>query len=416
MRWVKMTKYVSQFGWAPVVYTPSNGEVPVYDESLIEQIPTDLEVVKRRIWEPYRLYKTFTGRNKKEKQYSGFINEKGKTSLTQKISVFVRGNFFIPDARMFWIKPSVRFLIKYLEENPVDAIVSTGPPHSMHMIALKLHQATHLPWIADFRDPWTNIGFYPELRLTKWGDARHRAMERNVLLSATKVVAVTWRSRDEFKEICGRDDIAVIPNGFDDADFTHQKQQKLDEKFSIVYIGSLNKARNPHALWAAVSALIKESEEFRNKIEIKLVGPMDIFIRESIRVAGLEPYTIFIEFVPHNEAIRFEQKAQVLLLIMINSPNAKTVIPGKLFEYLGSGRPVLGICPKDSDSAKVIELTRGGVVHEEDDVHGLKSRLREFFELYKNASLIGNAEGLEKFTRKSLAGDYAKLLNEVTKN
>ncbi|HUR32001.1 MAG TPA: hypothetical protein VMZ69_11265, partial [Saprospiraceae bacterium] len=202
--------------------------------------------------------------------------------------------------------------------------------------------------------------------------------------------------------------------GFDDADFSHHKQQTLDEKFSIVYIGSLNKARNPFALWKAISGVIEESEEFKTKIEIKMIGPMDISIRDSVTESGLDPFTTFIEFVPHSEAVIFEQKAQVLLLIMINSPNAKTVIPGKLFEYLGSGRPVLAICPKDSDSAKVIELTNGGVVHEENDVQGLKSRLLEYFALYKNGTLKGTAEGLEKFTRRSLAGDYSKLLDELS--
>ncbi len=412
MRWAKMSKYIAQYGWQPVIYTPEDGEMPVYDESLLKEIPKEIEIVKTPIWEPYNLYKAFLGRKKKDKLYSGFINENKKVSLSQKISVFIRGNFFIPDARKFWIKPSVIFLKKYLKDHSIDAIVSTGPPHSMHLIGLRVHLATGIPWIADFRDPWTNIDFYSDLHLTKLADARHKLLEKKVLVNASKIVTVTWRSRDEFKVLSGRDDIIVIPNGFDDADF-ELKQQPLDEQFSIVHIGSMNKDRNPHVLWSALKAVVKESPDLKSKLHIKLVGPVDFSIRESIEKEGLQSFTTIIEFVPHTEAVEIQQQSQVLLLMINHSPNASTIIPGKLYEYLGSGRPILAIGPKDSDSAKVLELTKGGVVHGYDDVENLKSRILEYFELYKSGALVGNAEGIQKFTRRSLASDYAGVLDEL---
>lgn len=414
MRWAKMSKYISQFGWQPVVYTPLNGEVPVHDESLVKEIPNDIEVIRTPIWEPYGFYKAFLGRKKKEKLYSGFINESKKASISQKISVFIRGNFFIPDARMFWIKPSVRYIKKYLRDHQVEAIISTGPPHSMHLIAEKIHHATGIPWIADFRDPWTNIDFYQDLHLTPFADARHKSLEKKVLKNATRVVAVTWRSRDEFKELSDRDDISVIPNGFDEADFDLNAPITLDDKFTLVHIGSMNKDRNPLGLWPALKSVLDESEELRSKLHIKLVGPVDFSVRESIEMSNLQSYVSFIEFIPHTEAVVLQQQAQLLLLMINNSPNAKTIIPGKLYEYLGSGRPILAIGPRDSDSAKVIELTHGGVVHDFNDLEGLKARILEYFELYKSGSLTGNASGIEKFTRRSLAGDYAKLLDEIS--
>ncbi|HUR31902.1 MAG TPA: glycosyltransferase [Saprospiraceae bacterium] len=415
MRWAKMSKYISQYGWEPVIYTPSNGEVPVHDESLVKEIPPHLEIVKTPIWEPYNLYKTFLGRKKKDKLYSGFINEKKKASLSQKISVFIRGNFFIPDARMFWIKPSVRFLKKYLQENHVDAIVSTGPPHSMHLIAERIHKATGIPWIADFRDPWTNIDFYQDLKLTAIADKRHKTLEKKVLRNATKIVTVTWRSRDEFRELINRDDIVVIPNGFDDADFPSENRQPLDEKFTLVYVGSMNKDRNPASLWSALQQLLTESTELRNKLKINILGPVDFSVRDSIEKTGLNSFTEFIEFMPHNEAVRKQQQAQVLLLLINNTPNAKTIIPGKLYEYLGSGRPILAIGPRDSDSAKVITMTQGGVVHEFNDIEGLKARILEYFELYKKGDLKGNADDIQKFTRRTLSKEYAKVLSEIAK-
>jgi glycosyltransferase involved in cell wall biosynthesis len=414
-RWAKMSKYISQYGWQPVVYTPLDGEVPVHDPSLLKEIPSDLEIVKTPIWEPYNLYKSFQGRKKKEKIYSGFINENKGASLTQKISVFIRGNFFIPDARMFWIRPSIRFLKKYIKDHPVDAIVSTGPPHSMHLIAEKLHKITGIPWVADFRDPWTNIDFYKDLRLTKLADSRHKRLEQRVLKNASKVIVVTWKMRDEFKELCGRDDIGVILNGFDDADYSKTKEATLDKKFSIIHVGSMNKDRNPLALWKALQGLLMESPALKNDLHIRLIGPVDFSVRASVEEAGLQAHTTFTEFVPHDEAVMVQQQAQVLLLMINNSPNAQLLIPGKLYEYLGSGRPVIMIGPKDSDAAKVIHLANGGAVHDFKDVEGLKARIMEYYARYQSSSLQGTTSGIEKFTRRSLAGEFAKTLDEIVK-
>lgn len=413
MRWAKMSKYISAFGWQPVIYTPSNGETGMHDESLLKEIPENIEIVKTPIWEPYDLYKTFLGRSKKDKVYSGFINEKKKASLAQRISVFIRGNFFIPDARMFWIKPSVKFLKDYLQSHPVDAIVSTGPPHSMHLIAEQIHKSTGIPWIADFRDPWTNIDFYRDLQLTSLADKRHHHLELKVLKNASKIVTVTWRSRDEFKALCGRNDIEVVPNGFDEADFPPPNPDQLDSDFTFVHVGSMNKDRNPVSFWLAVNEAIHRVPEMRQHLKIRLVGPVDFSVRTSVESMGLNDVTEFIEYVPHTAAVKLQQQAQVVLLVINNSPNARTIIPGKLFEYLGSGRPLLAIGPKESDSAKVIETTRGGVVHEHDDITGLTSRILVYFNLYKAGNLKGNAEGLQQFTRKNLAGEFANVLEKV---
>lgn len=413
MRWAKMTKYIDQYGWEPVIYTPEGGETGVHDESLLKEIPAHLTIVKTPIWEPYDLYKTFLGRKKKDKLYSGFINEKKKASLAQKISVWIRGNFFIPDARMFWINPSISFLKKYLAEHPVDAIVSTGPPHSMHLIAEGVHRATGIPWIADFRDPWTNIDFYRDLQLSTWADQKHHKLEKRVLKTASKVVTVTWRSRDEFKEICGRNDIEVIPNGFDDADFPIASRGPLDKEFTIVHIGSMNKDRNPEVFWQAIKGAIATSDDLKANLKIQLIGPVDFSVRASVENADLQSYTDFVEFIPHNEAVKRQQEAQINLLVINNSPNSRTIIPGKLYEYLGSGRPLLAVGPKDSDSAKVIELTKGGVVHEYDDVEGLKQRILDYFRLYEEGKLNGNAEGTQQFTRRHLASEFAKVLDSI---
>ena len=158
-RWLKFTKYLREFGWEPVIYTAENGEYTELDPDNVKDIPSGVTVLKQPIWEPYNFYKRFIGQKKTEKINVGFLTEKKKPALAERISVWVRGNFFIPDARCFWVKPSVKYLSAWLAKNPVDMVISSGPPHSMHLIAMKLKKQFNLPWIADFRDPWTNIDF-----------------------------------------------------------------------------------------------------------------------------------------------------------------------------------------------------------------------------------------------------------------
>jgi hypothetical protein len=181
-RWLKFVKYLRNFGWEPVVYTALNGEMPVIDLSLEKDVPKDITILKTKIWEPYSIYKTFIGRKKDEKINASFLSETKKKSFAEKISVWIRGNYFIPDARKYWIKPSIKYLTDYLNKNKIDVIISTGPPHSMHLIALGLKQ--HFPnikWMADFRDPWTNIDFYSELMLSESADRKHKDLELNFL-------------------------------------------------------------------------------------------------------------------------------------------------------------------------------------------------------------------------------------------
>ena len=200
-RWLKFVKYLRSFGWEPVIYTPENPEFPETDHSLDKDVPGQLKVLKQPIWEPYDTYKKILGRRKDEKINAAFLSEKKKNSALENLSVWIRGNFFIPDARKFWIKPSIRFLLHYLQKDPVDVIISTGPPHSMHLIAMKVSGKLGLPWLADFRDPWTNIDFYKDLKLTSWADAIHRRLEKQVLGKADAVTVISPGMAADFSRI-----------------------------------------------------------------------------------------------------------------------------------------------------------------------------------------------------------------------
>ncbi len=415
-RWLKFVKYLREFGWEPVVYTAENGEMPVIDTSLIKDVPVGVEVLKQPIWEPYRIYKWFSGRKKEDKINASFLNENKTPGITEKISVWIRGNFFIPDARVFWIRPSVRFLNRYILKNNIQYIISSGPPHSMHLIALQLkNKSQHLKWIADFRDPWTNIDFYPKLMLTSFADRKHKQLEAQVLLKSDVVLSIGQHMSEEFKSIYlsrGGNEInkfKVITNGYDEEDVM-ENDQKKDDTFSLAHIGTLVKDRNPEGLWKVLGKLVKDNAEFASKLQIKLVGKVDLFVKERIAAYHLNTYVKYIDYLPHNEVIREQQRSRVLLLLVNNTPNAKGILTGKFFEYMASGSPVLAIGPEDGELAGILNETECGLISDFVDEKKLEKHLLYF---YGHPEHRPNSQNIKYYSRKALTGQLSKVLNSM---
>lgn len=412
-RWLKFVKYLREFNWEPIVYTAENGEMPSVDISFIKDIPQGVEVLKQPVWEPYHLYKKFTGRKKEDKINSGFLAENKKNRFLEKVSIWIRGNFFIPDARMFWIKPSVNYLVQYLKSNHIDAVVSTGPPHSMHLIALGIKKKLNIPWLVDFRDPWTQIDFYDKLMLTSFSDKKHKKLEKEVLVSADKVLTVSDNWAKDLEVLGGRK-VEVITNGFDEEDFNFP-DPVLDEKFSLSHIGSLNKDRNPVQLWQAIKELCEEVPEFAKDLSLKFVGKTDFSVFESLKEKGLMGVTEKINYLPHQEVVKFAASSQVLLLLLNNTPNVMGIIPGKIFEYIASKRPVLCVGPVNGDSAKIIMNTGAGMVSGFEDKEKIKKSIKDLYMQYKNKQLIISSTTFEKFSRKNLTKELSTLLNDMIK-
>jgi len=414
-RWLKTVKYLRTFGWEPVVYTAEGGEVPVLDDSLARDVPQGVEVIKKTIWEPYSIYKKIIGQKKEQRINTGFLSETAKPRLAEKISVWIRGNFFIPDARCFWIKPSVSFLSGYLKKNPVDAIISTGPPHSMHLIALGLKDTFGLPWLADFRDPWTTIDFYDQLMLSSWADAKHKRQEKAVLKAADEVVTVSWNWADDFKKILDRR-VQVITNGFDEDDFKEEAGEP-DAGFLFHHIGAMNKDRNPHNFWKALAELCKTNEGFKAALKIKLTGKNDYSVVQSIRDNGLEGNVQYIDYMNHSDVIRSLRKSPILLLPLNDTPNTLGIIPGKLFEYLAARRPIFVIGNTGGDTAKIIRETKAGRVAGFEDYESTKKMILDFYEDFRKGSLKAEDEGLiGNYSRKKCTGQFAALLDKMTKS
>jgi glycosyltransferase involved in cell wall biosynthesis len=413
-RWLKFVKYLQSFGWEPIVYTAQNGEMPEIDESLEKDVPKNITILKTPIWEPYNAYKTFIGQKKDQKINAAFLNEKKKGSMMNDLAVWIRGNFFIPDARKFWIKPSIKYLSDYLSSHKVAAVISSGPPHSMHLIAKGLKQKhPHIKWIADFRDPWTNIDFYKDLKLSAGSDAKHKRLEKDVLRECDAVISVGKTMSDEFIAINGgqKEKFHVITNGYDEDDLVKTTIEK-DKKFSIAHIGTLVKSRNPQGLWKVLSELVNANEAFKNALEIKLVGKLDIAVKESIEEHGLTSFVNKIDYLPHDKVIAEQQRSRVNLLLVNQTPNAKSILTGKFFEYLSAGAPILAIGPPDGDLATILKATGAGKISDFNDTHSLKENV---YELFKSQTIKRNEEEIKKYSRKNLTKKLAEILNHLTK-
>lgn len=414
-RWVKFSRYLPANGWKPIVYTPENPELTTIDASLAEEIPPETEILKTRIFEPYNIYRNLSGKGKKgsaQKEEVNPINAQ-KKSLGQKAAMFIRGNFFVPDPRCFWVSPSVSYLLKYLRSHPVDAIVSTGPPHSMHLIAMKVAQKTGLPWVADFRDPWTKMFYFKHLNLSPWAQKRHRKLESAVLDNATAVVAVSPFVQREFMEMT-ETPVHLITNGYDEEDF---KQQAFhDGHFNITHTGLFASDGNPITLWKVLSDLCHEDKSFRELLRIRLAGKTDRKILESVKNAGLMEQTVDLGYCMHKTAVQEQINATLLILPLRQEPEYKATLPGKLFEYLASRRPILGIGQKDGAMAEILNETEAGKTYDWDEYEHIKDFIQRNWKAFSENKDISTTKDIRKYSRKSTAVQMAELLNKITKN
>lgn len=404
-RWLQFVKYFKNFDIEPVVYVPENPNYPLLDESFEVEVPSGLEVIKFPIKEPYR-FAQLLSRRKTKQISSGIISNKRQT-FVEKLMLFIRGNFFIPDARIGWVKPSVTFLKTYISENPVDVIITSGPPHSLHLIGLKLKKELNLKWIADFRDPWTTIHYHKSLRLRNKAKKKHKALEKEILSEANLIVVTSPTTKNEFAAITKKP-IEVITNGY--GEFS-EIPKVLDTTFSISHIGSLLSERNPSVLWQVLSEITLENIDFKRDLRLKLVGVVSNEIVENIFNAGLKENCELLGYVTHSEAIQIQQNSGVLLLIEIDSKETKSIIPGKLFEYLAAGRPILALGPKASDIEGIINETKSGAFFNYTQRDMLKSHLLNLYSDFKRGSLAVSSEGIEKYSRRELT----KRMSEVIK-
>lgn len=403
-RWLKFVKYLRDFDIEPIIYTVKNPSYPIIDHSLEKEIPKNIKTLTLPIFEPLSLRSIFGGKNKS--MSAGFLD--ANPTFFGKISQYIRANYFIPDTRKFWIQPSLKFLTKFLNKHHVDVVITTGPPHSMHLIGYELKKRFPVKWISDFRDPWTEIDYFHQLPHTKKTIAKHFQLERKVIETSDAVIVVSHTMKEKFLQFTN--EIDLITNGFDDQNINFT--QALDAKFSITHIGMMNSDRNPTILWQVLEEICDTNFEFKKDLKIKLIGKIDAVVLDDLNVFD-DDIVECIPYVNHQEVVKYQSSSQVLLLCINNVPSAKGIVTGKIFEYLQAKRPILAIGPEEGDAAKIIADTNAGVIIDFDNKVKLKEQLLLLYQKFKNNDLTSDSNGIEPYHRRNLTEQLATVIKRT---
>ena len=344
-RWLKFVKYLPEYNIDPIVFIPDNPNYPMTDESLLDEVSSEVKIVRFPISE-------------------------------------------------------------FISTENIETIITTGPPHSLHLIGLQLKERLGVKWLADFRDPWTSIGYHKQLKLTKKSQLKHKFLEQQVLDHADQIIVTSFTTKKEFEGLT-KQPVHVITNGYD---MMSTAKSNLDKKFSISHIGSLLSKRNPDVLWRVFHDLINENKGFSKDFQLNLIGVVSDNVMKNIQNYNITDYVNKVGYVSHKEAITYQKKSQVLLLIEIDSDETKGIIPGKLFEYMVSNRPIIAIGPADSDVETIIKETNSGSYFNYNDYNSLKILILNHYGAFKNGTLQSHPIGLQKYSRKELTKSLSNLI------
>ncbi|MFT5764079.1 MAG: glycosyltransferase involved in cell wall biosynthesis [Saprospiraceae bacterium] len=413
LRCLKIAKYLRNFGWEPVIYTAKDAHYPTIDSSNEKDVPENCTILKQKIWEPYHIYKFITGKKKNANVNDVLMSMDKKAGIAHNFSVWVRSNFFIPDARALWIKPSVTFLSAYLKENPVDAMFTCGPPHTNTRIATLLKQKFGIPYLSDFQDPWTQVDYFKQLKLTNWGLKKHKRLEQEAFEAANAITIVSEYWKKDLESIGGQN-VSVLYWGYDPDDFK-PITPSIDKKFTLSHLGIMGHDRNPTILFKVIKELIDEVSGFESDFELKLVGQIDFSVKEQYQKLGIEKNVNFIGSVDRTTALQLTCNSNALLLLLNQQENAQGRVPGKFFEYLASNRPIMVLGPTDGDVALIVDKTKRGTSFNYDNHSGIKEMLLNLYDMFKKGTLVQPLTGnIEAYSHPVLTGKVATLLDKIT--
>ncbi|QXD17297.1 glycosyltransferase family 4 protein [Rhodocaloribacter litoris] len=410
---LKFVKYLPGCGWAPVVLTvrPEDASYPALDPSLEREVPPAVPVVRTRAWDPYALYARLLGKDKSEAVGVGFTGE-GVAGTRHRLGRWLRANLFLPDARVGWVPFALRAARRLHREAPFEVVVTTGPPHSTHFVGFRMRRAFGVPWVADFRDPWTDISWYGELPFTPWARRLDARLERVVLDAADHVVTVS----PALAALLARKTatpITVIPNGFDPPDFDDVPVPPRSGGFELTHVGTLSPSQNPEALWRALRRGLDAGE--LPALRLRFVGKVDPVVLERLAAFGLAGRVEQTPYVPHAEAVGYMKAADLLLLSINRTPGAEGIVTGKLYEYVASGRPVLGIGPVTGDAAAILRETGAGQLFDYEDVTGIAACVARHYAAWAAGQRAAGADPVAAgaYTREALTRRLAGVLEAV---
>ena len=414
-RVLKFVKYLRDFGYEPTVLTVKEGAYPQYDTELVTDIPVGVAVHRTRSLDPFGVYARLTGRSKKDAVMVGTVRREG--GLVERLASWVRANLFLPDARVGWVPFAVREGIRLHREQRFDVVFTSGPPHSVHLIGRKLKRRAGIPWVADFRDLWSDTNFYDELPLTAAARRRDKRFEQSVLTRSDWVTTVSpaWKEVLLGKSGRAENEITVVYNGFDESDFTTYSgsSKHKSDVFTLAHVGSLYETRDPKALWAALQQLRRKGEV--EHLRVRLVGTTGQNIREAILYHGLGDVVEFVDYVSHSEAVHIMCEAAALLLIIEPFQNDAGMITGKLYEYVASGSPVLAIGPLGGDAANLLDETNAGRLFAREEVQAISDFLLDQYERWVSGEPTKRSRpsSISRYTRSRQTGQLADVLNSA---
>ena len=413
-RVLKFVKYFPEFGIHPSVLTVQNGDYPAMDDTLGAEVPESVPVYRVEGWEPYKLYRKFTGMKATESIPVGVLSGDNGQSSRTRIANWVRLNLFVPDARRFLVRPFVNKARKVIDEDKIDAILTSSPPHSMQLVGLKLKKEMDIPWIGDFRDPWIDIDYYKKVGRTRFAVRRDYESEKDVVNSLDSLVAVNQSIIDEFQSRYKPKRTAVIYNGFDEEDFfgIPRNQERTEGKFTIVYYGNLGSDRIVPEFVEAVRLCIEQNPDCGERLKIRFIGNVDERMKQLFASSSLLGNVDFVDYMPHGDLIREVASASLLLLIINRVPNNSGNLPGKLFEYLAFGTPILGLGPAEGEASEIIKKTGSGEMVNYTDTHGM-ARFIERLILSEPHGFKRSSDQLIPFTRRHLAQRLADIIRST---
>ncbi|HYM20964.1 MAG TPA: glycosyltransferase family 4 protein [Candidatus Kapabacteria bacterium] len=424
-RVTKFVRYLRELGWTPIVLVPENAQYQALDPSLEKEIPAGTIIRRTSIFEPHNLYKKFIGVSK-DTALDVNVNVRSgeKASLKKRFASFIRSTFFVPDARVGWIRSAVREGVKLTKEFPVSVIYTSSPPYSVALIGKKIAKRTGIPFVAGFRDPWSGFeSSTPE----RWfiPKAIDQKLEHSIFRDAT-MIDVAWEgialdARGKYPEL-PRDKFVHIPNGFDSADFPEpdiikRAHRNRSEKFILTYSGSLYGPRNPASLFAALNILLSNDRIDPKKITLRFVGRFSTEIHEMMAAPEIAPMIEKFDYVAHSKAVELVSDSDALLLVVDDTPSVAEIVPGKVYEYLGAMRPMLAIAPPDGAIGRLLRETGGGIAVAAKDIEGQALAFKQLYDLWlsgASASSGMNFETIKQYERREATRKLAEVFDNVT--
>lgn len=406
-RILKFARYLPHCGWLPTILTvdPNYAAFPSIDDSLLEEVPSGVEVIRTRAWDPFSVYGRIQGKRRDEVIEVGYVE--GKQRL-KNVARWLRGNIFLPDARVGWVPFGSRAARKLVQEQKFDAVISTGPPHSSHLIGMAAHKASGLPWVVDMRDPWVEVYYGHQMYEGTIAKRIQTHLERKVLSTASAVISVSRHLGVGFKHRVHMRHYETIPNGYDPADIPQGTSPVRErDAFVIAYVGTYNLLTHSEGFVAALQQLRPNIP-----IEVHLVGKVDSEALEAYRAKGISVKGV--PYLSHGEAIAYMQSVDVLLLALphVSGDSAAGIVSGKVFEYISARRPILALGPAEGDLADLLNQTQSGNIFDHDDREGILGFLNDHLEFRGKPWKINDA-ALAGYERPRLASRLARLLDRL---